>query len=185
MRRLPGSILATVLACAIALGLTWMTLAGPPPVGAVHRGPWTAWPLLASQAADAYTRAWRSLSGVLPLEPGEGVELVAQADSDGRALDGSCRYQIGAVTALARVWTLTLGDFTGGQAGVPAPAPAIGSWMGRTPILTGPGLQAGQGLGTAAGPFALTLRLYGLPLAAQGDSLDRLPLPAIVPMDCR
>ena len=106
-------MLSLIFAAALGLGITQWTLAGGPGFNTLRIGPWTAWPYAGTPSADLYARAWLARSGDLPLGSGEGVAFWAIRDSDGRRLNGDCRYRIETIAPAARWWTLSLYDAHG------------------------------------------------------------------------
>ena len=58
--------------------------------------------------ADPYARATIARTGQLTIALGDGVSFTAQADDNGKLLDGRCDVVLSGVTPAARFWTLTL-----------------------------------------------------------------------------
>ncbi|GLS22820.1 membrane protein [Labrys miyagiensis] len=166
-----GLAYALVLGAVVALGLTWWTTGDAFQLGALRIGPWQAWPLTDPLNADRYSRARIARSGDLPLGPGEGLAFTARVDSEGRALDGGCHYTIGPILPPARWWTLSLYDRAGKPFVNPserfgfASSAVMRGENGAAAIETGPGLQPGNWLPSAAGPISLVLRLYDSPVS--------------------
>ena len=65
------------------------------PFDRVRLGAWSLEPHAGSMEADPYTLARIARSGEIPLANGEGLQLVARGDDDGRPLDARCVYRIG------------------------------------------------------------------------------------------
>ncbi|WP_413992796.1 DUF1214 domain-containing protein [Labrys okinawensis] len=166
-----GLAYALVLGAVVALGLTWWTTGDAFQIGALRIGPWQAWPLTDPLNADRYSRARIARSGDLPLGPGEGLAFTARVDSEGRALDGSCHYTISPILPPARWWTLSLYDEAGKPIANPserfgfASSAVLRGENGAAAIETGPVLQPGNWLPSAAGPISLVLRLYDSPVS--------------------
>jgi hypothetical protein len=94
------------VALAVGFGLSYYALTDGRVIGALHVGPWTAWPTVGSPSPDPYTRAYLARTGALQLGQSEGIAFTASSDSDGRALDRACRYRIAGTTPVASFWTL-------------------------------------------------------------------------------
>jgi hypothetical protein len=122
---------------------------------------------------------------------GEGLSLSATVDSAGARLDSSCSYRIGAVTAQARLWTLSLYDGDG--------AP-VSSDLGRSSFTSAEILRDTDGKFVVtlsrearpgnwlqlprSGPFSLVLRLYDTPAATGSAALDPAAFPPIERQEC-
>ena len=74
----------------------------------VRIGAWEIAAHAGAVEADPYTQANVERSSDIPLSVGEGLQLIARADDDGRPLDGRCIYQVGKHVPAARYWTLSL-----------------------------------------------------------------------------
>jgi len=139
--------------------------------GALHVGPWTAWPQTGGAEIDPYARAALARSGEAPLGRDQGLAFLATADSSGAPLDGRCDYRILSPVPAARFWTLSL--LTPG--GYPPPNP-IGRHVftsseilrregGGFEIVIARDAKSGNWLSPGdAGRFTLMLRLYETPL---------------------
>src|SRR5271165_4149026 len=110
MRLLFGSFLTFLLAAAIGLGATWLSLTRGVAFGSLTIGAWTAWPKSGSVDIDPYARASIARSGELPTGTGDGVAFYAHTDDRGSNLDGRCTFTISGMTPPARYWTVTLYD---------------------------------------------------------------------------
>lgn len=181
--------------CSLALGLgigsAYWVLGGEYPFGGVRIGAWKTWPKLGSRNADPYARAIVTRRGDVPLAVGEGLSLSATIDSGGARLDSSCSYRIGAITAQARLWTLSLYDGDG--------AP-VSSDLGRSSFTSAEILRDPDGkfvvmLSREAKPgnwlqlpksgmFSLVLRLYDTPAASGSAALDPTAFPPIERLEC-
>ena len=166
--------------------------AGRPPIGRVEVGAWTAWPRSGSREVDPYMRAYLARSVHLPFGSGEGLELIAERDDAGQALDGRCRYRLSGATPPTRGWTIGITDgdglpfrlplertgFTdseivrpedGGLAIIAAATPEAGNWL---PV-------------PASGRFQFRLRLYDTPISSQTGETRATNLPRVTRLDCR
>ena len=193
-KRLPTAALV-VYAFAVALGLgigsAHLALRGDYPLGAVHLGPWTAWPHLGSNETDPYARSIVTRRGEIPLATGEGLALVASADSQGRALDSGCTYTVGTATPQARLWTLTLYDQQGAfvtselQRSGFTSAEIVRDPEGRFSIVLSRDVQPGNWLKLPdSGAFSIALRLYDTPASLGTSAVDASALPAIDRQEC-
>lgn len=184
------TVYALLLALGLGLGSAYAVLKEDPPFGVLRLGPWRAWLKLGSTDADPYMRAIVARRGDIPLATGEGVELVARIDSQGRKLDATCSYRIGPVTPPARLWTMTIYDrmnnlpttelgrrsFTSGE--------IIRNADDKFVINLSRDLQPGNWIQLPpAGSFNIVLRLYDTP-GAGGSNLDAGSLPTIERVGC-
>ena len=92
MRLLFGSCFTLLIAAAIGLGATWLTLTRGVAFGALSIGAWTAWPKSGSVDIDPYARASIARSGELPTGLGDGVAFYAHTDDAGNNFDGRCTF---------------------------------------------------------------------------------------------
>jgi hypothetical protein len=184
-----------ILACAIGVGAglaaSAYSLSRSSPFDRVRLGPWEIVAHAGSIEADPYTRASLERSGEIPLAVGEGLQLIAREDDDGRPLDARCAYRVGPRVPAARYWTLSVIDPEGfpienvaqrygfrssellrvvnGEFTITVSAEAApGNWL---PI-------------GAAGRFALALRLYDSPLGATAGAIERSAAPHVVRISC-
>ena len=164
-----------VLVCVIglALGLTAsaFALSDLSPFDRARLGAWSLEAHAGSSEADPYTRARLARSGEIPLSIGEGLQLIARADDEGRPLDARCVYRIGPRAPAARYWTLSLVDARGFPVANPAErygfrsSEILRAGDGEFLITVAADAQPGNWLPIGApGPFALVLRLYDSPL---------------------
>jgi hypothetical protein len=181
-------------AAGLALGLAAsgaILSGGSPPFGVVSIGPWRVAAKAGSPDADPYTRAELERSGQIPLALGEGLQLVARVDSDGRALDRGCVYRVGPHTPAARYWTLSLVDRDGlpvenaaGRYGFRS-SEILREDDGGFSIFVSALAHAGNWLPIGhVKDFALVLRLYDTPLAASAGGIDKTSAPTIVREGC-
>ena len=101
---------------------------------------------------------------------GEGLQLIARVDDEGRPLDARCVYKVGPRVLAARYWTLSLIDQDGWPVDNLAQRYGLRSLQilrtknGDFNITVAAGVQPGNWLPIGApGPFALALRLYDFP----------------------
>lgn len=191
MHLLFGSLLAFVVAAAVGLGSTWLTLTQGAAFGALHLGAWTAWPKTGSTGIDPYARADIARTGTLPVALGDGVAFYARADDRGRAFDGRCNVELSGITPAARFWTLTLYDRDGKLV-----ANAINRYGftshevirrndGHFIIDVSPRARAGNWLPTGGiGAYELVLRFYDTPVGVATRAEREAPMPAIVTRAC-
>ena len=77
MRLLLGSFITFLIAAAVGLGATWLTLTRGVAFGSLNIGAWTAWPKSGSVDIDPYARANIARTGELPTGMGDGVAFYA------------------------------------------------------------------------------------------------------------
>jgi hypothetical protein len=191
VRLLFGSCFALILAAAIGLGATWLTLTRGVAFGSLTIGAWTAWPKNGSVGIDPYARATLARTGQLPVGTGDGVAFYARADDAGNRFDGRCTFTISGLTPAARYWTLTLydprgrlvantidrHDFTSEEIARDAD--------GQFAINVGPRARPGNWLPTGGiERFTLVLRLYDTPIGVATRTTKEGPMPAIVRKGC-
>ena len=178
----------------VALGLvaTAFALLGPSPFDRIRLGAWSVEAHAGSIEADPYTRARIARTGEIPLANGEGLQLIALEDDEGRPLDGRCVYRIGPHAPTARYWTITLV----GPQGVPAANAAdrygfrsseiLRDGDGDFVIFAAADVQPGNWLPIGApGPFALLLTLYDSPLGATAAAIDPATAPRVTRIGCK
>lgn len=76
--------------------------------GLVSSGPWETGKSFGTLDASTLTRAKVALSVLLALPAREAMYLTATRDSNGRALDGRCTYEVRGGTLDGRWWSVTL-----------------------------------------------------------------------------
>ena len=178
----------------LALGLvaSAFALSVPSPFDRVRLGAWSVEPHAGSMEADPYMRARIARSGEIPLANGEGLQLAAREDDEGRPLDARCVYRIGPRAPAARYWTLTLVD----PRGVPVANPAERYGFRSSEILRGgdggfviaaaADVQPGNWLPIGApGAFTLLLTLYDSPLGATAAAIDPTTVPHVTRVGCQ
>jgi hypothetical protein len=182
-----------ILALGLGLGLlaSAYALTGPSPFDRVRLGPWEIAAHAGSPEADPYARAYLERSGEIPLAVGEGLQLIARVDDDGRALDARCVYKVGPHVPAARYWTLSVID----AHGLPIENAAQRYGFRSSEILRADNgdfvvtvaaeAEPGNWLPIGApGRFALALRLYDSPLGATASAIDRTAAPGIARIGC-
>ncbi|RAI33111.1 DUF1214 domain-containing protein [Rhodoplanes serenus] len=186
MRLLIGALLSLVVAAAIGLGATWLTLTRGVAFGAVTLGAWTAYPRAGSADIDPYARAAVSRGGLLPLGLGDGVAFLARTDDAGRALDGRCNVRVAGTTPQARYFTLTLYRPDGalvanslGRYGFTSQE-LVRQSDGSFEIVLAPRARPGNWLPTGGVErYILLLRLYDTPVGIATRAEREAPMPAI------
>jgi hypothetical protein len=179
----------------VGLGLGVMAsvyaLGRPSPFDRVRLGPWEIAAHAGSGEVDPYTKAFLERSGAVPLAVGEGLQLIARVDDDGRPLDARCVYSVGPRVPAARYWTLSLIDPEGwsvdnlaGRYGFRSSEILRGA-NGDFVIAVAAEPQPGNWLPIGRpGPFALALRLYDSPLGATASAIDRTTAPRVTRVGC-
>src|ERR1700684_1222393 len=102
MRLFFGSCFTFMLAAAIGLGATWLTLTRGVAFGSLTIGAWTAWPKSGSVEIEPHAHAART--GELPIGTGDGVAFYARTDDSGEKFDGRCTFTVSGLTPPARYW---------------------------------------------------------------------------------
>jgi hypothetical protein len=185
------ALLVAVVSLAIGLSVTEKLLKNGGPFDIVKIGVWNIATRAGATDADPYTRASLVRSGEIPLALGEGLQLIARTDEQGRALDPHCAYSVGRRAPSARYWTLELVDAEGFPVDNPAERnvfrsseilrEADGSFVIWVSALAHSGNWLPIG---AARAFALVLRLYDSPLSATTGGIERTTAPKIVRESC-
>lgn len=173
-------LLALVLGIAIGLGAAWWSLRAGIDAFDVRTGPWVTSQNFGSSEASDRERAIVALRGLMALTAREAVYFNASMDSQGRTLDGGCRYQVAGPPLAARWWSVTAYGTDSHLISNPDNAYSVGG-DGGDPVLalTGPE-TGGEGIVTRAGEaFELTLRAYG-----PGAGLADGELPVIERLSC-
>ena len=158
--------------------------------GLVANGPWETGKSFGTADASTLTRAKVALSGLLALPAKEAMYFTAQNDSDGRALDGRCTYEVRGGTLDGRWWSVTLYEGEGWLVknaakrwSIPASAVSTDS-QGLWSFTVSPDAQSGSWLPTGSvEAFDLTLRLYH-PSADIIKSPEKAQLPIIDRKGC-
>jgi hypothetical protein len=182
MNLAPKILAVLVVGTFVGLFGTWFTVFQGGMPGGVSDGPWTTNLAVGSPQSDPYTRAKTAIHGLLALNRNETIYYTATHDSDGRPLDGACRYLITGRDPDTRWWSITAygdDDFL-----IANPANRYSVAMttiardktGAFTVQVG-GLGDGSNwIPTASGRFSLTLRLYDpSPVVAIDPALATLP----------
>ena len=191
MRLLFGLCFALLLAAAVGLGATWLTISRGVAFGAMTVGAWTAWPKTGSVDIDPYARASIARTGELPLGTGDGVAFYARTDDAGNVLDGRCTFTINGTTPTARYWTLTLYDRNGrlvantlDRHGFTS-TEIVRNVEGRFTISVAPRARPGNWLPTGGiERFVLVWRLYDTPVGVASRTSKQDPMPAVARKAC-
>jgi hypothetical protein len=186
-----GSFFTLMVAAAIGLGATWLTLTRGIAFGSLTIGAWTAWPKSGSVDIDPYARATIARTGELPIGAGDGVAFYAHTDDTGNAFDGRCTYVVSGMTPAARYWTLTLYDAQGrlvantiDRHGFTS-AEILREAEGRFVINVGPRARSGNWLPSGGiEQFVMVWRLYDTPIGVASLTTKEGPMPAVVRKTC-
>lgn len=149
-------------------------------------GPWATNTAVGSVDADAQTRAAVSIHGLLGLDSKEAIYYIAEQDSSGAPLSGSCTYSITLDGIAAKWWSMTTYDADGylmdnSQSRYSFTKSDVETGSEITVSATE---QAGQWLPVKSGePFDLTIRLYS-PEAAIHENPGNTRLPEITRRSC-
>jgi hypothetical protein len=185
-------IAALVLGVALGLGATWFMLDRAIATGGVSNGPWSTSLTIGAPEAGPYVRAAVAVAGLLALDRREAVYLTAYTDSDGRPLDGRCRYRLEGGALPARWWSITAYgadhflipndqktySFTSDD------ATRLNNTIYIVHLSSTPPAGQGGWIPVREGePFSLTLRLYN-PREGTLERLRTVPLPRIRRESC-
>jgi hypothetical protein len=191
MRLLFGSFFTFLIAAAIGLGATWLTLTHGVAFGSLTVGAWTAWPKSGSVDIDPYARAIIARSGELPTGMGDGVAFYARTDDVGHVLDGRCTFAISGMTPTARYWTLTLYDPEGRLVANSIDRHGFTSEEivrdsdGKFTITVAPLARPGNWLPTGGiEKFSLLWRLYDTAIGVATRTTKEGPMPSITRKGC-
>jgi hypothetical protein len=191
VRLLFGSFFTFLLAAAIGLGATWLTLTRGVAFGSLTIGAWTAWPKSGSVNIDPYARAIIARSGELPVGMGDGVAFYARTDDTSNEFDGRCSFAITGMTPAARYWTVTLYDLDGRLVANTLDRHGFTSEEivrdidGSFTINVAPRARPGNWLPTGGiERFMLVLRLYDTPIGVATGTSKEGPMPAIARKQC-
>jgi hypothetical protein len=191
MRLLFGSCFTLILAAAIGLGATWLTLTRGVAFGALTIGAWTAWPRSGSVDIDPYARASIARNGELPIGTGDGIAFYAHTDDAGDNLDGRCSFVISGMTPTARYWTLTLYDPNGRLVANTidrhdfTSEEIVRNVDGSFAIAVAPRARPGNWLPSGGiERFILAWRLYDTPIGVAMRTTKEGPMPAIARKGC-
>lgn len=184
MRFLFHLLLMLTVALGVGFGLSYLALTDAGRFfGARQVGPWIAWTEAGAPSPDPYTLAYIARNGALQLGRGEGIQFVAQTDSDGQPLDRDCTYRIDGRTPVATFWTLTVTDEDGTVVTRPGTPMTMHSARiaragdGSAVIRVSKTLAAGNWLELAGdGPFQVVLTIYDSSVfSGLGTELGTMP----------
>lgn len=178
--------LAALAALAVGLWATEALLADGGPLGKANLGPWSVSIKAGAADADPYARATLQRTGEIPLALGEGLQLLARVDDEGRRLEANCVYLVGPRAPTARYWSLALVDREGFPISNAAERYALRSSEilrdanGDFSIYVSGPAHSGNWLPIGAStPFMLVLRLYDTPLSAIAGGIEKAAAPSI------
>jgi hypothetical protein len=171
------------VALTVGFGLSWYALTDGRLFGALTVGPWSAWPEAGTKTPDPYTRAHMARVGELQLGQSEGLQFIADHDSDGRPLERACTYRITGSAPVASFWTLTAETEDGVNIARPGTPLAMQSSRiaraqdGSIIVYVSQVLSPMNWLEiTGAGRFSLVLTLYDVSaLGGAGSGIETLP----------
>ncbi len=191
MRLLFGSVFTFLIAAAVGLGATWLTLTRGVAFGSLTIGAWTAWPKSGSVDIDPYARANIARTGELPTGMGDGVAFYARSDDAKNSFDGRCTFTISGMTPAARYWTVTLYDPDGKLVANTIDRHSFTSdeivrgGDGSFAVTVAPLARPGNWLPTGGvDKFVLVLRLYDTPIGVSTGTTKEGPMPAVVRKGC-
>ena len=176
-------LFSALIALGLGFGLSYYALTDGRLVGARSIGPWLAWPETGGPHPDPYTRAYLARRGTLQLGSSEGLQFIAETDSDGHLLDRACTYFLDGKTPTATMWTLVAVDEHGRNVAASDALIYLDSNHlsraadGSAMISVGPALAPNDWLEIAgAGPFRIVLDLYDTTLNSGLDwSVAEMP----------
>jgi hypothetical protein len=191
MRLLVGSLVTFLIAAAVGLGATWLTLTRGVAFGSLTIGAWTAWPRSGSVDIDPYARANIARTGELPTGMGDGVAFYAKSDDAKNSFDGRCTFTVSGMTPAARYWTITLYDPDGKLVANTIDRHSFTSdeivrgGDGSFAVTVAPLARPGNWLPTGGvEKFVLVLRLYDTPIGVSTGTAKEGPMPAVVRKGC-
>jgi hypothetical protein len=191
MRLLFGSFVTFLIAAAVGLGATWLTLTRGVAFGSLTIGAWTAWPKSGSVDIDPYARANIARTGELPTGMGDGVAFYAKSDDTKNSFDGRCTFTISGMTPAARYWTVTLYDPDGKLVANTIDRHSFTSdeivrgGDGSFAVTVAPLARPGNWLPTGGvDKFVLVLRLYDTPIGVSTGTTKEGPMPAVTRKGC-
>jgi hypothetical protein len=180
-----------MLAAAIGLGATWLTLTRGVAFGSLTIGAWEAWPKSGSVDIDPYAHATIVRTGELPIGTGDGVAFYARTDDAGENFDGRCTFTIHGMTPPARYWTLTLYDPEGQLVANTIDRHGFTSEEivrdadGQFDISVAPQARPGNWLPTGGiERFVLVWRLYDTAIGVATRTTKEGPMPAVARKGC-
>lgn len=191
MRLLLGTLFVLAVGAVIGLGGTYLALKRGAAFGSLTIGAWTAWPKTGTADADPYARASIARIGLLPTAVGDGITFAAEADDNGKPLDGRCDVLVSGITPSARFWTITLYNREGelaansvGRHGFTSQEIVRGA-DGSFAIIAAPRAQPGNWLPTGGiERYTLVLRLYDTAVGVSTRAGREVPMPSITTRSC-
>ncbi len=194
VRTLVALFLVLASGALLGIGSAYLVIEREQPLNAVTIGPWQAYPKAGTPDADPYSVAIYTRGAVIPLASGEGLALIARADSAGQSLDPTCHYRIAGQTPSARLWTLVAQDGHGSLVEtLPGRVHLVSTELLRNPdgtfeITAAREAQSGNWLPLAAEAQAgdgqrFVLRLYDAPVTT-GSAVDGVSMPVIERIAC-
>jgi len=191
VRLLLGTLFVLAVGAVIGLGGTYLALKRGAAFGSLTIGAWTAWPKTGTADADPYARASIARIGLLPTAVGDGITFAAEADDNGKPLDGRCDVLVSGITPSARFWTITLYNREGelaansvGRHGFTSQEIVRGA-DGSFSIIAAPRAQPGNWLPTGGiERYTLVLRLYDTAVGVSTRAGREVPMPSITTRSC-
>ena len=191
MRAFVSFLVIAIVGTGLGIGSAYHAIGAGFGADTVSTVSWKGWSSAGAADADPYTRAGASRVRDLIMAPGQGMTLVAEADSEGRPLVGTCVYRIEGRTPAAQWWTLSVYDR---DARRPMANPArrfdftsseiTRDAAGGFEIVMAADAHPGNHLPVARDArLMLMLRLYEKPVTLTGG-IDGASLPAIVRERC-
>lgn len=107
LKKILVGLSALVVAVLIGTGSAYFMMANAQKSGGIHSGPWATSTSFGSPDASMYVRARVALFGLLALDKKETIYFIANQDSEGEALRGSCTYKLVGTPLAARWWSIT------------------------------------------------------------------------------
>ena len=107
LKRLAYWTSAVLTGALLGLGATVLFLQREGMGGDIASGPWHTSMVTGSSNADPWTRALVARRGLLALAPEETLYYTATTDSEGKRLNGNCRYRLDGRDPGARWWSIT------------------------------------------------------------------------------
>lgn len=151
---------------------------------AIQIGPWSAYPQAGDE--DVYAQAKRGRSSDIILGRAEGLSFYLNTDSEGRALQGGCRYNLYGSVPEARFFTLFVTDSSHKVIKAAANLPdklfsqdIMREENGNFTILLSPYPQEGNWLATPKTSYTVQLNLYDTPISSAAGLSPRA-MPAII-----
>ncbi len=155
------------------------------------QGPWVSWPTAGTRSSNPYVRAHFLTQHRLPISQFEINELEARTDSNGKALDSDCNYEISGPAQKARWWSLYTYSGERSARTQDAQPAGIGSHNilaktdGHFTVKLSQQPQTGNWITPVkGGDLVLVLRLYN-PAQSITNQFNFKGLPMIIRKDCQ